>query len=465
MRHAQSGVSLLLVGVVLILIVGAILAFLALFSTSHGAATVADTATRLTRAQTALEQFAGSTGRLPCPANGTLDTGDEDRGGGSLGTCNSVPGTLPWHTIGLRHDDGLDAWGWKISYRVYTGAAGSLTQDNGASMVNCTIGALASPGLGPTGLCPAIAPAGNHADRNEFVAGKGLTVNDYGTVRSDAAFVLVSHGPTGLGSYTSAGVQQAMPVNTDEVSNTTATGPYVARAAVTVGLLASDPNFFDDLIAYRSIFDLAANANLSARNWETNVVLNTATVAEILGPSFDPTNLGQTLTLNNGRVTLSVQAAGVVENLTLGNSAGLDGIGGAVGGTTLSSADSEVLHVAFNTTAQMFAVTLDGFGCRPTTGSCTDFDVVQFTFTKGGVPVGSPITKQACNSLNVASFTIDLGASPGGDFDGVDIAPQAATPSAVPTQILVGGFVNCPEGGTCVTTLDTGPGPGGNHCP
>ena len=467
MKRKQRGVSLLMVCIVLILLIGAIIAFLALFGSSHAGASIAETTTHLLKAQAALEQFASVSGRLPCPANPTLDTGDEDRGAGPTGTCNTLPGTIPWRTIGLRRDDGLDAWGYKISYRVYTGAAGSLTQDNGASMVLCTIGAPASPGLAAGGLCQVT--GGHHSDRNEFVLGKGLTVTDFGVVHTDTAYVLISHGPTGRGGFTSQNVQSPLPSGADELANTTATGPFVARSAATVGIAVDDPTFFDDILVYRSIFDLATNANISARNWPdstfASVVANTSAVVAALGTTPTSTDL-QTQTLAFNNATVSVQAAGVAENLSLSNAAGVDGLGGGGGGATVSSADSEVFHVTFTYTAQVFAVTLAGFGCRMTAGVCTDSDSVQFTFYKDGVQVGTPITKDACNTLNVASYTIDLGVSPGGDYNSVDIAPKPTDPAAGVTQLLVGSFVNCPEGGSaCVTGADTGSGPGGNHCP
>jgi type II secretory pathway pseudopilin PulG len=481
MMRTQRGVSLLFVAVILILIVGSILAFLALFSSSHGGASTADTTARLQKAQVALEQFASVTGRLPCPANPGLDSGDEDPGGG--GACNSAAGTVPWRTISLRQDDGLDAWGRKISYRVYAGPAGSLTQDNGASqnngasMVLCTIGAPASPGFAPTGvgLCWMDA-GGHHTDVREFLANKGLSVVDYGTSHGDAAYVLISHGPSGRGAYGVGGARGPLPSGTDEIANTTANGPFVARAAATAGVSVDDAgnNFFDDILVYRSIFDLGTKANIAARNWPdptfASVLANaSAVVAAVIaagGAAPTSTDLGvQSLAFNNA--TVSVQAGATPENLSLSNAAGLDGIGGGGGGATLSSADAEVLHVTFSNPAQVFAVTLNGFACRQTAGACTDSDAVQFTFFKDGTPLLTPpVTKLACNTLGVASYTIDLGASPGGDFNSVDIAPLPTVPAAGVTQALVGGFVNCPEGGlACVTAADTGSGPGGNHCP
>jgi hypothetical protein len=477
MKRKQLGVSLLLVGVMLILIVGAILGFLALFGTSHAGASLADTATRLSKAQQALEQYAATTGRLPCPADPTSASGDEVPP--ILGVCPTLAatpprGAIPWRTIGLRGEDALDAWAWKISYRVFDGSTG-LTQPGGASMVQCTTNPFpAAPPLLPSGLCD---PTGSHSDAAHFADGKGLQVTDRYSATPIAiaglAYVLISHGPSGFGTYSAAGVATTSPASGgDEATNTTATGSpggFVARAASPPETPSGDVTHFDDVLVYRSITDLAAKAGLGARNW-AGTTLNTANVLAALGLSAPPStpDLGvQTLTIGNA--TITAQIAGVSENLSLGSVAGLDGIGGVAGGggALLSSADAEVLHVNFNgpIPQQMLAVTLNGLGCRMTAGVCTDSDSVQFTFYKDGTPVGSPITKTGCNTLNVASFTIDLGASPAGDFNSVDISPKPTIPASGVTQFFLGGFVNCPEGSSaCFTSTDTGPGPTGNHC-
>ena len=151
------------------------------------------------------------------------------------------------------------------------------------------------------------------------------------------------------------------------------------------------------------------------------------------------------------------------EDLTFDIVGGTEGIGGGPGSTQLSSADAEVLRIDFNIPAQVFAFTLDGFGCR---GGCSDADQVQLTFYKDGVQLpSSPMTLSACNDGDgLASFSIDLGPSPGGDFNRVDIAPKASVPGGVDTTFLMSEFRTCLAGGGCATSLDTGSGPGGNHC-
>jgi len=478
MARRHCGFSLLLAAVILIVVVAAILAFMALLGRQRNEGNLAETTARFARANVALEQFVAATGRLPCPADPASSSGDANPNTATtLGTpCSTPAGTLPWRTIGLRSDDALDAWGWKISYRVYRGTPGgigSLTQDQGASMVLCTYAAPASPGLDAGGRCQTDA-GGHHSDRNDFLTfnlGARLGVTDFGVAHNDVAYVLISHGPSGLGAYTSSGGPNSAPTSPDEIANLSATGPFVARAASAPDVPASDAAHFDDLIAYTSLADAISGAGLGPRYWNdptfASVAATISSVAQALNqPNIIYGDLGtQVLAFNNAQV--SVQAGGSAENLTLAAiGVGDAGIGGVGGGNTLSSADSEVLHIAFNYKAQTLSFTLDGMGCRQTAGTCTDADAVQLTFFNDGVPVGSPIMKLACNpGHGLASYTVDLGASPSGDFNSVDIAPQPSVPGAAATAVLVSGFVNCPHGGSCVTTLDTGSGPGGNHCP
>ncbi|HEX4780773.1 MAG TPA: hypothetical protein VH301_08485, partial [Usitatibacter sp.] len=278
--------SLFLVAVMLVLIVGAIIAFTGLFGHKRVTAQSADTAAHLAAAQFALEQYAGASGNLPCPANPALDTGDADPIGPTP-TCNSPAGTVPWRTIGLSRDQAFDAWGWKISYRVYTGAAGSLTQANAASMVQCTTNAASwSPGLGAGNTCREL--NGRHTKDSEYLATRALMlkVTDFGApTKNDVAYVLISHGVSGLGAWTSAGVQKMpLPANAHELSNENATD-FFAEAASDPSVDATNPTHFDDVIVYRELLDFIVHANLAARAWPdpapglADVVANSATVA------------------------------------------------------------------------------------------------------------------------------------------------------------------------------------------
>src|SRR5262249_30994955 len=150
----------------------------------------------------------------------------------TAGDCDTPAGTIPWRTIGLSRERALDAWGRKISYRVYRGTAtgvGSLVQARGASMADCdTIEATPTDVDPGTGLCKPVDPADtNPASRStspaQFLAGKGLKLQYFGRDLSPendhVAYVLISHGATGQGGYTSAGIQLDNPTSTEEQGN------------------------------------------------------------------------------------------------------------------------------------------------------------------------------------------------------------------------------------------------------
>src|SRR5688500_12741458 len=132
----QTGAGGLFIGVILVLLIVGILASIAYLRRGAQGERLAQDARRFEAVQTSLVQFISANGRLPCPANPALDTGDE-LPVVPTGTCSFPQGSVPWKTLGAKRDDAIDAWGWKISYRVYTGTAGSLTQPNGANMASC----------------------------------------------------------------------------------------------------------------------------------------------------------------------------------------------------------------------------------------------------------------------------------------------------------------------------------------
>lgn len=153
--------------------------------------------------------------RLPCPAHG-----DGDGGAKSSCTGNENDGVIPWRDLGLTREAVTDPFGHLISYIV----------DPTLSSGNFCSGAAARPGsirLNPT--------------------------------TSTSLFVVISHGPSGLGGWLPAGGQPAVPFSPLELENCTnssATGGAPAcndpnADAVTQGPYQADrsePNFFDDTI-------------------------------------------------------------------------------------------------------------------------------------------------------------------------------------------------------------------------
>ena len=482
-RARQAGVSLILLAIVILVGVAIFVAAKLFERAEDGGARGVDTSVKFKRLQDSLVSFVSQNERLPCPADPSSDAGLAVPAAASAG-CTFPAGTVPWATIGASRDDAYDAWGGKISYRVYTGGAGnvgSLTQAGGASAVNCDTNEPLSAGTTPQGTCR------THQDTTpaEYFAGKGLSVNDFGSVHAPSvngdgvAMVLISHGASGLGGYTAAGMRRAMPNSAAELANTAAAGIFVARAANVRDISADDVNYFDDQLAYTTLADLVTRARVAARDWPdpapsfASVKLDTATVTAALERPAAYGDLGQS-SVRFADARLSVLAGGAAQNATFDTLGGTEGIGGTTGSTGLSSADNESVKIDFTKVAQKFALTIDQFGCRTFFIFCIDIDRVELRFFKAGVELGaglSPQTRNACRAgTGLASFSIDLGASPAADFDRVDVMPLVSIgfPGTTPTSILISEFKTCAAGTSCVTSLDTGPAlsptTGGNRC-
>jgi hypothetical protein len=463
---------------VVIALVGVAVMFFAMTTLLRGgtdSARSSKTATGFAAASAALEQFAGTSGRLPCPADPTANTGDAIPNTGAA-ACSFPMGTIPWKTIGMRSDDALDAWGWKISYRVYSGPTG-LTQEGGASMVDCDTNNGATPtppSIAPGGLCGLLH---NHTDA-QFLAGKGLRGNDFGTARSDVGYVLISHGPSGMGAYTSTGVRKPMPTSVDELANintTDAAGQFIAKAAVTHNVATGAPlaidatTYFDDILSFQSVSDIVKHANLSARDWPevadnaiTKFTMDAATINPVIPGSVSPnTNTGRDdITFGSGSTSARVRGfdADGNQDITYNTVGGASGLGiNGNGSLLLSSTNSERIRIDFGQSAQRFAVALGDFGTYVASG-VTYTEQVEFRFRGGLINVN--IVKSACRADGgVATFSID----PGTDFTRVDIRPQAALPSAFGiTSLTVADFKTCAAGTQeCLSTLATA----ANRCP
>jgi type II secretory pathway pseudopilin PulG len=474
MRSRQRGLAGALVAVVLVIAAVIALATLALSRQSTLGGRAAEVTARMQVLHDALTQFVAANGRLPCPTNPAADDGAEAVGG-APGTCTYGEGTVPWLTIGARRDDGIDPWSHKISYRVYTGAAGSLTQAGGASMVQCdtaetTPAAVTTVSGSSGGLCRSdVRVTLRDTTPANFLNGKGLTVDDLGTNRTDVAYVLVSHGPTGGGAYTTNGIRRDLPEATgSERANTTTTGPFVIKAFSEAGVDATTAAHFDDFVAYRRIEDLIRAAGVYARDWPeestTATTFNRATVEGAVGTS---------VTSGSGVGQVSVSFTGVVASGVAGGAAtevafmeavdlSWSGIGVAGGGSALlQSSANELLRFQLER-ASKFAITLTNFGFY----SGDVYEIVEFRFFNNGTEVGAPRYGVGCNidgAGTLASFTMDVGVV----FDRVDVTPypaydiSAAAFSGI-TALLVTELKSCPAAdATCVTSLAAP----ANNCP
>jgi prepilin-type N-terminal cleavage/methylation domain-containing protein len=245
------------------------------------------TAKKLANIELALLNYAMANKRLPCPALGTNPIEDVNaglEGARAGGAClnSQASGVVPWKVLGISAADTLDEWYNQTTYRV----AYHLTADNSLDMSACdTAGTKAAAGSNQGCDSTTIGgsfSAGNYTSPANFLANKGLNVDDgsnlvmdYAT-RTGAAYVLISHGENGYGSLSSggtsittaavgvAGTTQENPnrnLNTLLITN----GAPPALRNAPYRPAGDNTSYFDDIVATVSVFNLINKAQLGPR--------------------------------------------------------------------------------------------------------------------------------------------------------------------------------------------------------
>jgi hypothetical protein len=321
-------------------------------------------------------------------------------------------------------------------------------------------------------LCPA---AHDTAD-TDFITGKGLTVTDFGTVydgtkpTGGAAFVLISHGVTGMGAYSASGIRKDLPNAADEKNNTKDTGPFTLEAASNPDIGVNNNNHYDDFLLYRTVADLAKRAHLAARDWPDDVLAGVAfdqsTVQSYLGgnPSSNGGDTGVTSITFPG-VAVSAFDSGGAQDLgySSGSSPGLGGVSG--GSNDLTSTGGEGLRFDFTQGANQFSASLGGWN-SPEVAQIQFWTVDPTTNVATWIATKSQI---GCGSSNVGSFSIDVASlatdpsasfnpafatTPNVPFNRVEIRPESGA------SFHVSEIRTCIAGVTCQTTLY----PTGDQC-
>jgi len=269
--------------VIVAIALGAVLLFGTITPRTKDAEAFARNESSFAGIQIALQQYALVNARIPCPANGLVTSGLESIAGSA---CNSPSGVVPWVTLGLQQSAVVDSWGRLISYRVFDGATG-FTRTGGLSLSDCqdsdvtpTIGLVSGGGT----LCDSML----HMNaRSDFFANKGLTVNDRGAIVANIAYVLISHGPSGLGGYgPNASGRLPLPVPATELANASAGGTYwIVDPSSGVG--PGDPNHFDDVVAYARASSFVASAGIGGRSWPVSVIPTPNTVNGVQSVTTD----------------------------------------------------------------------------------------------------------------------------------------------------------------------------------
>lgn len=267
-RRSQAGFTLIELAIVLV-VIGLLIGMFSHVGVGYLESKQREaTQMKLDAVEEALVRFVAATRRLPCPADATAAAANQGVealavGGGSC-TGSQNDGIVPWRTLGLARQAAVDGWDNFFTYRVYDGSSGSLVAADGMDM----------SGIDPATNAPAT-----------FLEGRGLLVKEavgVAPITNDptsndptvipptgAAYVLISHGRNGLGTYTQAGVLRLAPTSADELQNANdadivqdvadGANSYVDTAIREVAPV------FDDLVRHPTILDVVMKAGLGPR--------------------------------------------------------------------------------------------------------------------------------------------------------------------------------------------------------
>ena len=238
--NQQKGFTLVEMAIVL-MIVGLLLGGLLVpLSAQMEQRNVTETRKQLDEIQQALVGFAIINGRLPCPAQATVVTGQTNAGmeafNGNTCTCliltgvnntvadnsatkvacdltaTAVTGVLPWVTLGVNE---TDAWGNRYTYRVTKDFADAVVSSTFTS--NCPVGTTATQSsfalcsIGNLNVLSAAPPAANT------------------TIASNVPTVIISHGKNGAGAYTQQGIKLPVGGDLDEQENSDNNNSFVSH--------------------------------------------------------------------------------------------------------------------------------------------------------------------------------------------------------------------------------------------
>jgi prepilin-type N-terminal cleavage/methylation domain-containing protein len=218
-------IELAVVMFILTLLLGGLLVPL---STQVDQSNISSTQKSLDDVKEALIGFALANGRLPCPADPTIVTGQLNAGV-EKPTCTgaNVNGVLPWTTLGVNE---TDAWGRRYTYRVTDFFADAISPPTVGA--GCT----ATPAQSSFALCS----QGN------------ITVTDGSSnIATNIPAVVVSHGKDGYGAYTTSGTQMSTTgAGSSELENTNADTIFISRPFTDNP--AATGGAFDDIVVWVS---------------------------------------------------------------------------------------------------------------------------------------------------------------------------------------------------------------------
>jgi type II secretory pathway pseudopilin PulG len=226
LNHSVGGFSLVEMAIVIAIITLLLGAVLVPLSTQVEQRSITSTQQSLDEIKEALIGFALANGRLPCPADPTIATG-QPNAGIERTTCIGIDasGVIPWVTLGVGE---TDAWGRRFTYRVTDSFADAISAHTVTPPITCTD----IPAQSSFALCS--------------LGSLTITVDGVNPIASYIPAIIISHGKNGYGAYTSSGTQISTTdasANEKENADGTTDNIYVSRTYSTD---------FDDIVTWIS---------------------------------------------------------------------------------------------------------------------------------------------------------------------------------------------------------------------
>lgn len=275
----------------------------------NNAQKIDDTLDRIRIISNSLIDFSVIYNRLPCPADPAIredgtpepsrtrpevfEYGQEGLVYSSSGLdCPYSIGTVPVQVLNLPYHFIHDEWGNQITYHVSPNLCGSDTNVTGLQTGQDIL-----VGCGSRDYEFGIDINSSNKSGNLIVRRQDTTV-----IVDDAAFVLVSHGPNGRGSFLESGIRSANSPNMYEIENTdsftTSDLTYVKDQSTAE---------FDDLVDFRTkeqILMLSKNYKVRLISKE-DCEANSLAIENITNTEFDEMNTSideYEMNLSNGEV-------------------------------------------------------------------------------------------------------------------------------------------------------------------
>jgi prepilin-type N-terminal cleavage/methylation domain-containing protein len=278
--HRPRGFTLIEI-VVVLFIVGVVITMAAGITKALTASQkLSITTTRMAAVDIAIVQYVMQQKRLPCPADGTLLSTDNNAGVESPArtavagcTSNEAGGVVPWRSLGLSESDATDGWNHRLTYRVMP----ALAADSGMDMSWCDPAGTGALAAGACNSACNNAALGSCTPPVTFLAGKGLKVRNIagttimdpaGVPNTGAAYAMISAGSSGGGAYLSSGQLSATTAvdGTEELKNYANAAYSAASYYVDDGISdVSGATHFDDVLSRPTVLTVVNKAGLGPR--------------------------------------------------------------------------------------------------------------------------------------------------------------------------------------------------------